>query len=373
MLEPRRLAARAAARRVAAERGERVGETVGFQVRFEDVSGPSTRLRYLTEGILARRMVSDPTLARVGAVLLDEFHERHLAGDVALARFLKLQATSRPDLVVGAMSATLDARALVERMGAPSLVRSEGRAFPVEVEHAAVRDDRPLETQVAAAVGRVVAAGPGDVLVFLPGRLRDPPRGGRAPGPRVHPRVPRAAAARRIAPRRPGPGAASRRPAPRRALDERGRDVGHGRGRDRRRRLGPRARRVRRSVDRAARAAGREESRATRRRSAPGARGARRPGAACASSRGPTTTRVPSTARPRSAASTSPRPCSSFARRASATSARSRGSRPRRRPRSPPPRSCSRASGPSTPRARSRRSVARCSRSRCRRGSRASS
>ena len=169
VLEPRRIAARAAARRVAAERGERVGETVGFQVRFEDVSGPRTRLRYVTEGILARRMVADPTLARVGAVLLDEFHERHLAGDVALARLLKLQATTRPDLVVGAMSATLDAEALVDRMGAPSLVRSEGRAYAVEIEHASVRDDRPLEVQVAAAVSRAVAAGPGDVLVFLPG------------------------------------------------------------------------------------------------------------------------------------------------------------------------------------------------------------
>ncbi len=169
VLEPRRIAARAAARRVASERGERLGDTVGFQVRFEDVSGPRTRLRYVTEGILARRMVSDPTLARVGAVLLDEFHERHLAGDVALARCLRLQATTRPDLVVGAMSATLDAKALVDRMGAASLVRSEGRAFPVEIEHAAVRDERPLEVQVAAAVSRAVAAGKGDVLVFLPG------------------------------------------------------------------------------------------------------------------------------------------------------------------------------------------------------------
>ena len=169
VLEPRRIAARAAARRVASERGERPGRTVGYQVRFEDVSGPETRVRYVTEGILARRMVADPTLAGVGAVLLDEFHERHLASDVALARCLQLQATSRPELVVGAMSATLDERALVERMGAPSLVRSEGRAFAVEVEHAPARDDRPLEIQVAAAVSRAVAATKGDVLVFLPG------------------------------------------------------------------------------------------------------------------------------------------------------------------------------------------------------------
>jgi len=169
VLEPRRIAARAAARRVAAERGERVGETIGYQVRFEDVTGPRTRLRYLTEGLLARRMVTDPTLSGVGAVLLDEFHERHLAGDVALARLLELQATTRPELVVGAMSATLDAQALVERMGIASRVRSEGRAFPVEIEHAAVRDDGPLERRVAAAVTKALATTTGDVLVFLPG------------------------------------------------------------------------------------------------------------------------------------------------------------------------------------------------------------
>ena len=98
VLEPRRLAARLAARYVAGERGEAVGETVGYQVRFEEVAGPRTRLRFLTEGVLTRRMLSDPDLERVGCVVLDEFHERHLEGDLALALLRRLQRTRRPDL-----------------------------------------------------------------------------------------------------------------------------------------------------------------------------------------------------------------------------------------------------------------------------------
>ncbi len=98
VLEPRRLAARLAARFVAMERGERPGDTVGYQVRFEDVSSPRTRLRFLTEGVLVRRLLSDPQLARVGCVVLDEFHERHLEGDLALALLRQLQQTRRPDL-----------------------------------------------------------------------------------------------------------------------------------------------------------------------------------------------------------------------------------------------------------------------------------
>src|SRR5690349_9305654 len=107
VLEPRRLAARTAARRVAQELGERVGETVGYQVRFEDATGPRTRLRYVTEGVLTRRLVADPLLRGVSAVVLDEFHERHLQGDVALALLLQLQRGPRPDLKLVVMSATL--------------------------------------------------------------------------------------------------------------------------------------------------------------------------------------------------------------------------------------------------------------------------
>ncbi|GAC1339921.1 MAG: ATP-dependent helicase HrpB [Myxococcales bacterium] len=169
VLEPRRLAARLSAQRVAGERGERVGETVGFQVRFEDASGPRTRLRYLTEGILARRLLADPLLRGVGAVVLDEFHERSLKADVALACLLRLQRTTRPDLKLVVMSATLDAAPLAAHLGCP-VVRSEGRRFPVEVEYLERPDERRLGDQVAAAVRKLTAPGTaGDTLVFLPG------------------------------------------------------------------------------------------------------------------------------------------------------------------------------------------------------------
>jgi ATP-dependent helicase HrpB len=174
VLEPRRLAARLAARRVAEERGERVGEGVGYQVRFEEVASARTRIRFVTEGVLTRRLLSDPTLSRVGAVLLDEFHERHLQGDIALAMLRRLQQTARPDLLVGVMSATLDpgpiARFLGDATGDAPRVRSEGKRFDVTVEHLAQPDDRPLATLVAEAVARLVREGlDGDVLVFLPG------------------------------------------------------------------------------------------------------------------------------------------------------------------------------------------------------------
>ncbi len=174
MLEPRRLAARMAAKRVADELGERVGETVGYQVRFDDVSSARTRIRFVTEGILTRRLVADPTLKGVGAVLLDEFHERHLHGDLALAMLRRLQRTTRPDLCVAAMSATLDgesvARFLGDEGGPSPRVRSEGRRFEVTLQHSPAKDDRPLSAQVASAVRALCDEGlDGDVLVFLPG------------------------------------------------------------------------------------------------------------------------------------------------------------------------------------------------------------
>ncbi|HEX8908624.1 MAG TPA: helicase-related protein, partial [Anaeromyxobacteraceae bacterium] len=171
VLEPRRLAARMAARRVAAELGERPGETVGWQVRFEDVSGPRTRLRYVTEALLTRRLLSSPDLPGVGSVVLDEFHERHLDGDLALALLRRLAARRR-DLKLVVMSATLDAGPVARFLGAPAL-RSEGRAFPVEVEHLAPEEaarDQRLEERVASAVRRALREEPdGHVLVFLPG------------------------------------------------------------------------------------------------------------------------------------------------------------------------------------------------------------
>src|SRR5262245_580751 len=169
-LEPRRLAARMAARHIAEERGERLGETVGYQVRFEEVAGPRTRLRFLTEGVLTRRLLSDPQLKNVGVVVLDEFHERHLQADLALALLRRLQRASRPDLKLVVMSATLDAGPVAKFLDDATTLRSEGKRFGVAIEHLAHPDDRPLAEQVAAAVNRLVVEGiDGDVLVFLPG------------------------------------------------------------------------------------------------------------------------------------------------------------------------------------------------------------
>jgi len=172
VLEPRRLAARLAARYVASERGEAVGETVGYQVRFEEVAGPRTRLRFLTEGVLTRRMLSDPDLARVGCVVLDEFHERHLEGDLALALLRRLQRTRRPDLKLVVMSATLHAAPIAEYLGAPHplpVLRSAGRQHALEIEYTP-HSAAPVEDQVAAALERLAARGhSGHVLVFLPG------------------------------------------------------------------------------------------------------------------------------------------------------------------------------------------------------------
>jgi ATP-dependent helicase HrpB len=174
VLEPRRLAARLAARFVAAERGEPLGSTVGYQVRFEEVAGPATRLRFLTEGVLTRRLLHDPDLKSTACAVLDEFHERHLEGDLALALLRRLQLTRRPDLRLVVMSATLDAAPIAEYLGGARVLRSEGRQYPLEIEYTP-HSAAPLEDQVAAALARLaalrVATRPeqGHVLVFLPG------------------------------------------------------------------------------------------------------------------------------------------------------------------------------------------------------------
>ena len=172
VLEPRRLAARLAARRVADELGEEVGGVVGYQMRFEDVSSARTRVRFVTEGTLTRRLLRDRELRSVSVVLLDEFHERHLDGDVALALLRRLQLGPRPNLRLAVMSATLDAGPVAAFLGEAPRVRSEGRLFEVGLTHLAQSDDRPLESQVASAVRQLVDEGlEGDVLVFLPGAL----------------------------------------------------------------------------------------------------------------------------------------------------------------------------------------------------------
>ncbi|HJT86735.1 MAG TPA: DEAD/DEAH box helicase, partial [Bryobacteraceae bacterium] len=169
VLEPRRLAARLAARFVARERGEPVGQTVGYQVRFEEAAGPDTRLRFLTEGVLTRRLLSDPALESVGCVVLDEFHERHLEGDLALSLLRRLQHTRRPDLKLVVMSATLDAAPVAAFLGGAPVLRSEGRQFPLDIEYTP-HSPAPLEQQVATALERLAAAGlDGHTLVFLPG------------------------------------------------------------------------------------------------------------------------------------------------------------------------------------------------------------
>ena len=169
VLEPRRLAARLAARFVAREMGEAVGGRVGYQVRFEEVAGPRTRLRFLTEGVLTRRLLSDPSLSAAGCVILDEFHERHLEGDLALALLRRLQRTTRLDLKLIVMSATLDAAPVAAYLGGARVLRSEGRQFPLEIEYTP-HSTAPLEQQVATALERFASRDlSGHTLVFLPG------------------------------------------------------------------------------------------------------------------------------------------------------------------------------------------------------------
>jgi ATP-dependent helicase HrpB len=168
VLEPRRLPARLAAHRVSSEHGEKPGGLVGYVVRFEEVSGPYTRLRFLTEGILARRLLSDPLLAGVSAVIFDEFHERHIYTDLSLALVRRLQLTGRPDLKIVAMSATLDAAGLADWLGAGKIT-SEGRLFDVGIEYLERDDARPIHELVAAACRDFCSTAGGDLLAFLPG------------------------------------------------------------------------------------------------------------------------------------------------------------------------------------------------------------
>ena len=169
MLEPRRVAARAAAQFMARQLGETVGETVGYRIRFENRISAKTRVEVVTEGILTRMLQDDPMLEEVGAILFDECHERHLAGDLGLALALDVQAGLREDLRIIAMSATLDGDRLAKVLDAPRL-SSAGRSFPVRIAHFAARRDEALEHQVKRAVEHALAAHPGDVLVFLPGQ-----------------------------------------------------------------------------------------------------------------------------------------------------------------------------------------------------------
>jgi ATP-dependent RNA helicase HrpB len=173
ILQPRRLATRLLAARVATERKSRLGDEVGYQIRFENVTSERTRIRFVTEGILLRQLIQNPELRGISAILFDEFHERHLYGDITLARALTLQAGARPDLKLAVMSATLDAGALEKYLAPCSLLTSAGRAFPVDIEYLPKPvggDDYPIWDLAADELERLAPETEGDVLIFMPGK-----------------------------------------------------------------------------------------------------------------------------------------------------------------------------------------------------------
>lgn len=169
MLEPRRLAARAAARRMASERGETVGGTVGFRVRGESRVSAATRIEVVTEGVLTRMLQHDPSLDGIGTVIFDEFHERSLVADTALALVLGATCVLRDDLRVLVMSATLDAVAVASLLGNAPVIHSEGQSWPVVTRYAPVRTGRRIEEHVASVVRETLETETGSLLVFLPG------------------------------------------------------------------------------------------------------------------------------------------------------------------------------------------------------------
>lgn len=183
VLEPRRLAARLAAQRVAFELNEPCGKTVGYHIRFEHEAGPATRILFMTEGMLLRYLIADPRLTKVGAVVLDEFHERHMHTDVALATVRRLQAQGRPDLKMVVMSATLDVEKLRLSLGQPAVVSTTAENHPLTVIHEASATQSESVDMFAARINDRIVAGivsgkkqladagvlPGHTLVFLPG------------------------------------------------------------------------------------------------------------------------------------------------------------------------------------------------------------
>ncbi|MDB4877738.1 MAG: ATP-dependent helicase HrpB [Gemmatimonadetes bacterium] len=169
MLEPRRLATRAAAHRIAELHGEQIGGTVGYRMRGDSRVGPRTRIEVVTEGILTRRLQRDPTLDGVGLVIFDEFHERSLHADLGLALTRRTQALVRDDLRLLVMSATLDVDAVARLLGGAPVIASEGRMFPVDTRYIAPRSGTRTETAVSATVAEAIRSDDGDVLVFLPG------------------------------------------------------------------------------------------------------------------------------------------------------------------------------------------------------------
>ncbi len=175
ILQPRRLATRMLAKRVAEERGAQLGAEVGYQIRLDNISSPQTRILFVTEGILLRQMLANPRLDGVSTLIFDEFHERHLYSDISLARALDLQESLRPDLKVVVMSATLDGTQLEQHLRPCRTLSSQGRTFPVEIEYLRheSRDEAPWEL-ATDAVAENFETTEGDILVFMPGSSRDP-------------------------------------------------------------------------------------------------------------------------------------------------------------------------------------------------------
>lgn len=169
MLEPRRLAAKSVAQRMAQLREENVGETIGYQVRFESRISKQTRIEVVTEGILTRRIQTDSNLEDVGLIIFDEFHERSLQADLALALSLQIQQILRRDLRILLMSATIDTENLSSILGNAPVVRSEGRMFPVEVHYLNQESDKTPGVRTAIAIRKALREQDGDILVFLPG------------------------------------------------------------------------------------------------------------------------------------------------------------------------------------------------------------
>ena len=169
LLSPRRLAARAAAERMAALAGEPVGRTIGYATRLDSKQCAETRILVVTEGIFVNRIQADPDLPGISAVLFDEVHERSLDSDFGLALALDAQAALRPDLRIVAMSATLDGGRFSDLMGGAPLIQSEGRAFPIDYRHIARSAEKRIEDDMAMAIRRALAEEPGSLLAFLPG------------------------------------------------------------------------------------------------------------------------------------------------------------------------------------------------------------
>ena len=168
LLQPRRIAARNVAFRLAEVHGSKVGDTIGYRVRFESSTSDAARLEVVTEGILIRMLQDDPALEQVGAVIFDEFHERTLQADLALALVLDAQTNLRPDLRVLLMSATLDVTAARELIGAP-LFECSGRQYPVEIEYLSEDPKGWIDTVAARKIAEQFAQHEGDTLVFMPG------------------------------------------------------------------------------------------------------------------------------------------------------------------------------------------------------------